>query len=171
MHGVAAQLNPVQENSVSKQSQRIRCTLPAGDNLCVCVCVQHCFVSKLRAALCAARCFRTTCSRSSSSSSNRSSTSNQGVAVVEVLLLIPTRLKFLLPPCLHTICFGPSIDAMQATRASSSGDTPEGAGAAEHVAITAGSKKEEAGELALSLPHVSVASASRRLRRATVDSA
>ena len=67
----------------------------------------------------------------------------------------------LLPPRLHAICFGPSIGTM----------LRQGAGAAEHVAITAGGKIEEAGELALSLPHVSVASATRRLRWATVDSA
>ena len=67
----------------------------------------------------------------------------------------------LLPPRLHTRCFGPSIDTILRL----------GAGAAEHVAITAGGKKEEAGELARSLPHVSVASATRRLRWATVDSA
>ncbi len=67
----------------------------------------------------------------------------------------------LLPPRLHTRCFGPSIDTI----------LRQGAGAAEHVAITAAGKKEEAGELARSLPHVSVASASRRLRWATVESA
>ncbi len=67
----------------------------------------------------------------------------------------------LLPPRLHTRCFGPNIDTI----------LRQGAGAAEHVAITASGKNEEAGELALSLPHVSVASATRRLRWATVDSA
>ncbi len=61
MRGVAEQLNPVQENSASKQRQRIRgivlqntsshTSLLAGDNLCV----QHCFrfISELSAAICA----------------------------------------------------------------------------------------------------------------------